>query len=700
MSGAGRNEQKKDGYMSRMRNHAGNHPVLPQNKVCPYCPAKFTRTTHLNRHLRTHTNERLYKCNLCEAQFTRSDLLTRHKKSCLNSSGRPRRKACISCVTSKVKCDRESPCSKCKARGIPCVAGSPSSKRGRGPYDFSLPRPALANVQGIDFALLNSISASDNEAYGHSLTPSSLEEHLSLDRHRSKTDAQSDIYSSVDSDYITITDMDAPIGISTHISTGYSNDMFESFFSNVFSPELDFPSTSTTDTPIWGSLGLRANLVSQSPSEMLLDDRVGYATEDLENPNERELQHYMHCFFAIFLSQIPLVHTPTFSSKGKSPILVTAMQACGALFVRTQKASQFVTMTLNSARDALVKDFAKNSSDVSEQVELILAVVLLQTIGLFHQQADQRASSSIYHGMLVMMIRRTSLISKIASWTPGSHKELPLEILWMQWVINETAKRAILWSYMHDCCHCIYFALPPSYQSSELLLSLPCEDSLWNASTSSEWFVILQTPSHCGTPESRLKGTRMFEVVAKIEQNRLLTEAIPVSHFGHFVLIHSVLRRLFLACSKDHPLTASGGIEKEAVMDPEICLSQFALHNWLFNWNKGLQLSPLRREGDEPPFIENTLPFYWLGQVVLLAYQERTPPFECSIPKSSSPDLHFKLVKLWLKHIRNFLKANQQAPTFFWDELMKLRLQSWQIDLELGVSPEDRDGLLGFFPST
>jgi hypothetical protein len=45
--------RKKDGTPSKMRSHKGNIPVLPQTKLCPHCPAKFTRTTHLNRHLRT-----------------------------------------------------------------------------------------------------------------------------------------------------------------------------------------------------------------------------------------------------------------------------------------------------------------------------------------------------------------------------------------------------------------------------------------------------------------------------------------------------------------------------------------------------------------------------------------------------------------------------------------------------------------------
>lgn len=73
--------RKKDGTLSKIRSHRGNVPVLPQTKLCPHCPAKFTRTTHLNRHLRnrkvssdipdqltlihkTDTNERFHRCDV------------------------------------------------------------------------------------------------------------------------------------------------------------------------------------------------------------------------------------------------------------------------------------------------------------------------------------------------------------------------------------------------------------------------------------------------------------------------------------------------------------------------------------------------------------------------------------------------------------------------------------------------------------
>ncbi|KAI9508880.1 hypothetical protein F5148DRAFT_832637 [Russula earlei] len=112
-----------DEHSSRMRSHKGNRPSLPQSKHCPLCPAKFTRTTHLNRHLRTHTNERLHHCDTCLSEFTRSDLLTRHKRSCgdfLNQN-KSRRKSCQACAESKVKCDLKQPCTKCASRGKECI---------------------------------------------------------------------------------------------------------------------------------------------------------------------------------------------------------------------------------------------------------------------------------------------------------------------------------------------------------------------------------------------------------------------------------------------------------------------------------------------------------------------------------------------------------------------------------------------------
>lgn len=78
----------------------------------------------------------------------------------------------------------------------------------------------------------------------------------------------------------------------------------------------------------------------------------------------------------------------------------------------------------------------------------------------------------------------------------------------------------------------------------------------------------------------------------------------------------------------------------------------------------------------------------------MLAYQEGLPPFEYNSPNNVKVEVRFRLVKRWLRHIRNFLKSHDElVPTLYWDELVELRLQSWQ----QGDADGRDEGLLEFF---
>ena len=54
-----------------------------------------------------------------------------------------------------------------------------------------------------------------------------------------------------------------------------------------------------------------------------------------------------------------MIHLPTFNPDLKPPILLSAMQACGALYVKSQSAINFVASTLASARDEVVAAFVR-----------------------------------------------------------------------------------------------------------------------------------------------------------------------------------------------------------------------------------------------------------------------------------------------------------------------------------------------------
>jgi hypothetical protein len=93
-----------------------------------------------------------------------------------------------------------------------------------------------------------------------------------------------------------------------------------------------------------------------------------------------------------------------------------------------------------------------------------VTLLLLQTIGLFHQDPQQRAQSNINHGIVVQvcvmgfygslrkahvsqMVRRTRLIEQS---TTMEHRVLPihdpaaLDAMWHEWAVHESIKRYLL----------------------------------------------------------------------------------------------------------------------------------------------------------------------------------------------------------------------------------------------------------------
>ncbi|KAI0051409.1 hypothetical protein FA95DRAFT_1554493 [Auriscalpium vulgare] len=790
-----------DDPSARMRAHGGNRPSLPQTKQCPLCPAKFTRTTHLNRHLRTHTNERSHRCDTCLSEFTRSDLLTRHKRSCgdMMNQNKSRRKSCEACAESKIKCDLKQPCSKCITRGRECVfLNDPKISLEKKAAAASRRRASNASSKST-LSDAGSISSPDSPTSQENVFPSSSfpytidgNSDLSLIAGSSSAFDMSsgDLLFRPSSDGI-VPDLSASSSTSSSMPMSPRSDIFDmpNEFSYAMVPEMDildaslskiiphdiaqaFPeaaqSTHTLSTQNFGrnnlmdfsftgqtwlgddmptpSIGNHINSfldTSLNPSDaaapaasasvaptsqpMMVDS----IPKDLSfhGPAEAELQHYLYLFHHAFLSHMPIVHVPTWSFDGKPPILLRAMQACGALFVKTRAANEFVSNTLLNTRESLIQEVvsprhaayqdasahpatlqAKNPQESDEQFHLILAGLLLQAIGLFHQSIDQRASSNIYHGMLVMMIRRCGLIGRCANWVPpdlSGANSTQIESAWKCWTTQEAIKRTLYLAYLHDCCHYVFFSLQPSFFLSELDWCLPTEDALWQAGSAQEWYDLLQQPSPYGNAAVRLSGQNMQKTLATLGDMQMATAApaTVLPPFAHFVLIHSVLCSVYISCFDGaSSRAASPGLPEPTAALQALPLEgrhakansfvlQYTLHNWLQSWLSGPDTPPAEEGVEEARFMQNAMPYYWLAQISLVAFQEgaqspasRKPDF------CTAPEVRYRVLQRWLLHIRGFLRSGAKAPTNLWVDLMKIADEGGH-----GNSGTP-DGLLSFFP--
>ncbi|KAI0247623.1 hypothetical protein BJV78DRAFT_1132975 [Lactifluus subvellereus] len=736
----------QDEHSSRMRSHKGNRPSLPQSKHCPLCPAKFTRTTHLNRHLRTHTNERLHRCDTCLSEFTRSDLLTRHKRSCgdLLNQNKSRRKSCQACAESKVKCDLKQPCTKCTSRGKECIfindpaqsrekkaaaaarrkaaqkaatdASSTSSASPRltppscntmlYPYSYDVEEEAdislVTNISSATSAFdispisptellyepSSSYSTTCPELSGGSTTAS-----ISMSPRSDLFDIAADYYTAGPEMHIQDESLskvirqdivplfpEASFTMQSHNFVNASQSLLD--FGYEAQPQWMMDSVLTACPPLdvdsyiaplsgdATSIDGMGVLNRSAPSSMLVareTSPIDLSQDTSVGPAETDLQHYLFLFHTMYQAHVPIVHVSTWTFEGKTSILTRAMQACGAQFVKTRAARNFVSQTLHNTCESLLQA-AKSPIESEEMMDMILAGLLIQAINLFRQTIDQRPAAGHFHGML--MIRRCGLMSVCSSWAPpdlSAANASQIEVAWRNWIAHESMKRLLTIAYVHDCLLNVFLSLSPSFFASELDWCLPSEDALWNATSSQEWYSLLQQPSPYGSAETRLTGLSIKAALAVLGDVRMPTPAITLSGFANFVLINSTLSSIFC------PSGVQGTRASEPVSGhrdgPHEFALQYTLHNWLQGWINTSDELNAEEAAQEPHFTRNAMPYYWLAQAALVALQE-----EVSGPPGFfiKPDARFRVLGQWLLHIRKFLRSGQSDSTGLWIDLMKI----------------------------
>lgn len=213
--------------------------------------------------------------------------------------------------------------------------------------------------------------------------------------------------------------------------------------------------------------------------------------------------------------------------------------------------------------------------------------------------------------------------------------------------------------YTHDQAHRIYFSLSPLFSPDEFSTCLPCDDELWGAKTALEWSQLLLSPSPYGSFDERIYGVPMPRAFAAVglegpnmtatltASPKLPDERNAVSSFGHFVLLQSILGELFRRCSGVDSPASSPNPEGGEQVNEHVHAMQLALHRWLQIWFK----TPGACQNNNPAgasdtceklskrFMVDPIPFYWLAQLLLLAFQEGLPPFarETPAPASASP---------------------------------------------------------------
>ena len=236
---------------------------------------------------------------------------------------------------------------------------------------------------------------------------------------------------------------------------------------------------------------------------------------------------------------------------------------------------------------------------------------------------------------------------------------------------NSASKRLLTVAYVHDCFLNIFFSISPSFFASELNWCLPSEDALWNATSSQEWYSLLQQPSPYGSSAMRLTGFNLKAALNVLDDERVPTSGLTLPAFAHFVLINSTLSSIYAPggaqaaraseSAPDHCDVLSGKSRHSAL--------QYALNNWLLGWVKTENETAAEKAVEEPPLTRNAMPYYWLAQATLATLQEDASD---KMGLFVTPETRFRVLGQWLLHIRNFLRNGQSDSARRWIELMHI----------------------------
>lgn len=217
---------------------------------------------------------------------------------------------------------------------------------------------------------------------------------------------------------------------------------------------------------------------------------------------------YIGSYWSRFHPQMPILHKPTFSADDTQNLLLIAVivigascleQAHGDLVQQGAELSNFLAWHLRG-EIFKEKDFAPPA-----ELWVFQALLLLEVYEKMYSTRILHERAHVFHGTTLTLIRRGS--SLIGGESSG---ERPMSSLkeenfglnnngeqqesasstpdqwWNRWVTNEATRRTAFAAFIIDSLHATMFGHGIIMVAHEMKLQLPCDESLWSATSSGD----------------------------------------------------------------------------------------------------------------------------------------------------------------------------------------------------------------------
>ncbi|KAI8721455.1 hypothetical protein NCS52_00593100 [Fusarium sp. LHS14.1] len=464
-------------------------------------------------------------------------------------------KSCVSCASSKLRCDlgtKGSPCSRCMDKHSPCVRAGrkkrTSKKKATTTTTITSPVPSPQT---------SSQNTNPRPPHGENANLPFI-----------GTPSVGDI------DLSQLVDIESMFDMS---SWTWSPEDMTSILGETDMPQSRGSWPGSPEIPVTREGFLCPDTFRLPPDYTLVLDSP-------ETIPVHRLETFARLFFSRFHSFISLFHIPTFCLASSAPVLVRTICFIGAGFDRDPSSASEARLMYGSLPTLLAKCclFSNGTSPTFEELQ---ALVLLQFATVANGGSAERAAARLLHPFLVAAIRHEGLLKIHGECTRAAWNAQ----FWQPWIQKESSKRVLWGVYAVDCYQSILCGSKPLLSPTDTRASFPCDDESWNACLASLWATLpAQDPSSCFL--SSVKDLMMGQAPAKSNMTML----------GMNLLILAANALLLEAQTSVLPVDTSA-------------LDQ-ALQTWFTSWEQFQGQSHIRPVGTANfNLISNSLSLYYFA---------------------------------------------------------------------------------------
>ncbi|CUM57869.1 unnamed protein product [Debaryomyces tyrocola] len=287
------------------------------------------------------------------------------------------------------------------------------------------------------------------------------------------------------------------------------------------------------------------------------------------------LEYCLEVYWRIFHIQFPILHQASFDSLTAHPLLVVAMIMIGSVLSYSARdiLKDPIGLSLTIGTDLRWLIFKSRKHGPSQLWEL-QSLLILEVYEKYFANSDLFDRSSIHHAAKVEMIKRsTSVIAEsyiCESSSTVKPKENEGERLWNKWIAAESMKRCTLMSFCSDLTSSMISSHNSILFVDKLMLALPCNDLLWEASFDNLKKFTLPA-----------KSDSIHDCLKKL----LKGENIKTDSFGKKILFHTLASLIIQLENNDEIVSLIGNTDYDSLKDRWRDKISFALDAWRYNVN-------------------------------------------------------------------------------------------------------------------